>query len=55
MIYGSPSCTAVGLIFSQGLDVLSWGAVMAVGPFKQPPNFLDPLGTAGPVRSKPLV
>ena len=41
--------------FSQGLDVGSWGAVLAAGPFKQPPNFLDPLGTAGPVRSKPLV
>jgi enoyl-CoA hydratase len=41
--------------FSQGLDVRSWGVVLATGPFKQPPNFLDPLGTAGPLRSKPLV
>jgi enoyl-CoA hydratase len=41
--------------FSRGLDLRSWGAALAAGPFKQPPNFLDPLGTAGPVRSKPVV
>lgn len=41
--------------FSRGLDLQSWGAALAAGPFKQPPKFLDPLGTSGPVRSKPLV
>jgi enoyl-CoA hydratase len=41
--------------FSQGLDLPSWGAGLRAGPFQAPPNFLDPLGTAGPERSKPLV
>lgn len=41
--------------FSQGLDLQSWGAALAGGPFQQPPHFLDPLSTAGPARSKPLV
>lgn len=44
-----------GSDFSRGLDLPSWGAALAAGPFKQPPNFLDPLGTAGPARSKPLL
>jgi enoyl-CoA hydratase len=41
--------------FSRGLDLPSWGAGLRAGPFQAPPNFLDPLGTTGPERSKPLV
>jgi len=41
--------------FSRGLDLSSWGTVLAAGPFRQPPRFLDPLGTVGPARSKPVV
>jgi enoyl-CoA hydratase/carnithine racemase len=46
---------AKGPDFSRGLDLPSWGAALAAGAFRQPPKFLDPLGTAGPVRSKPVV
>jgi enoyl-CoA hydratase/carnithine racemase len=41
--------------FSQGLDLQSWGAGLRAGPFQAPPKFIDPVGTAGPERSKPLV
>jgi len=41
--------------FSRGLDLASWGAGLRAGPFRTPPDFLDPFGTAGPERSKPLV
>src|SRR5262250_2655616 len=41
--------------FSRGLDLPSWGAALRAGPFQAPPNFLDPLSTVGPPRSKPLV
>jgi enoyl-CoA hydratase/carnithine racemase len=41
--------------FSQGLDLASWGAGLRAGPFQAPPKFIDPLGTSGPERSKPLV
>src|SRR5215471_18881477 len=41
--------------FSRGLDLPSWGAALQAGTFQAPPSFLDPLGTAGPQRSKPLV
>jgi enoyl-CoA hydratase/carnithine racemase len=44
-----------GADFSQGLDLQSWGAALRNGPFQPPPNFIDPLGTAGPERTKPLV
>jgi enoyl-CoA hydratase len=44
-----------GADFSQGLDLPSWGAALAAGPLLRLPHFLDPLGTTGPVRSKPLV
>ena len=44
-----------GADFSRGLDAQSWGAAFAAGPFKPVPNSLDPLGTSGPDRSKPLV
>ena len=44
-----------GADFSQGLDLQSWGAALRNGPFQPPPNFLDPVATAGPERSKPLV
>jgi len=44
-----------GADFSQGLDVQSWAAGLRAGPFQAPANFLDPLGTGGPERSKPLV
>jgi enoyl-CoA hydratase/carnithine racemase len=44
-----------GTDFSHGLDVQSWGAALASGPLRTPPKFLDPLGTSGPERSKPLV
>jgi enoyl-CoA hydratase len=44
-----------GADFSQGLDLPSWGAALAAGPLPRLPHFLDPLGTTGPVRSKPLV
>jgi enoyl-CoA hydratase/carnithine racemase len=44
-----------GADFSQGLDVQSWGAALRNGPFQAPPNFIDPLATAGPERTKPLV
>src|ERR1700730_2766910 len=40
---------------SQGLDLQSWGAGLRAGPFQAPPKFIDPVGTAGPERSKPLV
>ncbi len=41
--------------FSQGLDIASWGAALRNGPFQPPANFIDPVATAGPERSKPLV
>src|SRR5262249_19413103 len=41
--------------FSHGLDLASWGAALRVGPFQAPPKFIDPIGTSGPDRSKPLV
>lgn len=41
--------------FSRGLDLPSWGAGLRTGPLQPPPNFLDPLATAGPLRSKPLI
>jgi enoyl-CoA hydratase len=41
--------------FSQGLDLQSWGAGLRAGPFQAPPNFIDPVGTAGPERAKPLI
>jgi enoyl-CoA hydratase len=41
--------------FSRGLDQASWGAGLRNGPFQAPQNFLDPVATAGPERSKPLV
>jgi enoyl-CoA hydratase len=41
--------------FSQGLDLASWGAALRGGPFQAPPKFIDPIGTSGPERSKPLV
>jgi enoyl-CoA hydratase/carnithine racemase len=44
-----------GSDFSQGLDLASWGAGLRGGPFQPPPRFIDPLGTGGPERSKPLV
>ncbi len=45
----------LGPDFSQGLDLRSWGAALATGSFQPPTHFLDPLGTTGPARSKPLV
>jgi enoyl-CoA hydratase/carnithine racemase len=39
--------------FSQGLDQASWGAALRNG--QTPQNFIDPVATAGPERSKPLV
>ena len=44
-----------GADFSQGLDLQSWGAALRNGPFQPPPNFIDPVATAGPERTKPLV
>ena len=44
-----------GADFSQGLDLPSWGAALAHGPLKTPADFLDPLGTSGADRSKPLL
>jgi enoyl-CoA hydratase/carnithine racemase len=41
--------------FSQGLDQASWGAALRNGPFQTPQNFIDPVATAGPERSKPLI
>jgi enoyl-CoA hydratase/carnithine racemase len=41
--------------FSQGLDQASWGAALRNGPFQTSQNFIDPVATAGPERSKPLV
>src|SRR5262249_5294449 len=43
-----------GRDFSQGLDLASWGLGLR-GPLRPPADFLDPLGTAGSERSKPLV
>ena len=53
----SAGCRALrqGTDFSQGLDVQSWGAALRNGPFQPPPNFIDPVATAGPERCKPLV
>jgi enoyl-CoA hydratase len=45
----------LGADFSQGLDLQSWGAALASGPLDTPANFLDPLGTSGADRSKPLL
>jgi enoyl-CoA hydratase len=44
-----------GADFSRGLDLQSWGAALAAGPLKPAANILDPLGTSGLERSKPLV
>ncbi len=44
-----------GADFSQGLDLQSWGAALRSGPFQAPPNFIDPVATAGPERTKPLI
>jgi enoyl-CoA hydratase/carnithine racemase len=41
--------------FSQGLDPASWGAALRNGPFQPPRDFIDPVATAGPERSKPLI
>jgi enoyl-CoA hydratase len=41
--------------FSEGLDQASWGAALRNGPFQTPQNFIDPVATAGPERSKPLI
>jgi enoyl-CoA hydratase/carnithine racemase len=41
--------------FSQGLDQASWGAALRSGPFQAPTKFIDPVATAGPERSKPLI
>jgi len=41
--------------FSQGLDLASWGAALRAGPFQAPAKFIDPIGTSGPERSKPLL
>jgi enoyl-CoA hydratase/carnithine racemase len=41
--------------FSQGLDLASWGRGLRAGPLKPPTDFLDPFGTSGAERSKPLV
>jgi enoyl-CoA hydratase len=41
--------------FSQGLDQVSWSAALRNGPFQPPQNFIDPVATAGPERSKPLI
>jgi enoyl-CoA hydratase/carnithine racemase len=41
--------------FSQGLDQASWAAALHNGPFQPPQNFIDPVATAGPERSKPLI
>lgn len=44
-----------GADFSQGLDAASWGTALRSGPFQAPPKFIDPVATAGPERTKPLV
>jgi enoyl-CoA hydratase/carnithine racemase len=41
--------------FSQGLDQASWAAALGNGPFQPLQNFIDPVATAGPERSKPLI
>jgi enoyl-CoA hydratase len=41
--------------FSRGLDLASWGTGLRSGPFQAPPKFIDPVATAGPERSKPLI
>ena len=41
--------------FSQGLDQASWAAALRNGPFQPLQNFIDPVATAGPERSKPLI
>ena len=41
--------------FSEGLDQASWSAALRNGPFQTPQNFIDPVATAGPERSKPLI
>jgi enoyl-CoA hydratase len=44
----------VGEDFSRGLDAQSWAKALASG-WSQPSNVIDPVGTRGPIRSKPLV
>jgi enoyl-CoA hydratase/carnithine racemase len=46
---------ARGPDFSLGLDAASWAAALAGGAFPTVPDFLDPLATTGPRRTKPLV
>jgi enoyl-CoA hydratase/carnithine racemase len=49
VLYGNgPDC-------SGGLDLASWGPGLRGGQFQAPPRFLDPFGTSGAERSKPLV
>jgi enoyl-CoA hydratase/carnithine racemase len=44
----------LGADFSRGLDAQSWARAIGSG-LSQPANMIDPLGTRGPQRSKPLV
>jgi enoyl-CoA hydratase len=44
-----------GSDFSQGLDPVSWGLALRNGPYQPPPDFIDPVATSGPERSKPLI
>jgi enoyl-CoA hydratase/carnithine racemase len=42
--------------FTPGIDAPSWAAALSAGPFNpDTADFIDPLGTVGPLRTKPVV
>jgi enoyl-CoA hydratase/carnithine racemase len=42
--------------FTPGIDVPAWAAALSTGPFNpNVPDFVNPLGTVPPLRSKPVV
>jgi enoyl-CoA hydratase len=42
--------------FTPGIDAPAWAAALSAGPFNpDTPDFIDPLGTVPPVRTKPVV
>ena len=45
-----------GANFTPGIDAPAWAAALNAGPFNpNTPDFIDPLGTVPPVRTKPVI
>ena len=45
-----------GANFTPGIDAPAWAAALSAGPFNpNTPDFIDPLGTVPPVRTKPVI